>query len=222
MTLQARKRIMRRRYATITRFTKRLIIRLVILAMIFKAITLMASVTLAQEQKPTATPTLDKYLFIDILNITPSPALSPVPEEGKPCTVETPTPTEQPIIEQVAAAEATPELTPAPVLSNDDMIINQFGYPDAHIALRVSHAECPKHWWNYPYCVNNTPGVEYSVGLFQINMDAHAWRIPGNTWEEKSNWALQPYNNIWLAHQLYLESGWTIWGAYTNGSYLNY
>lgn len=222
MTLQARKRIMRRRYAAIGRFTKRLFIRVVILALIFKAVTLMVSVTLAQEPTPTTTPSLDKYFFIDILNITPSPALSPVPEEGKPCTVDTPTPTEEPVafIEQVAAAEITP--TPQPVLSNDDMIINQFGYPDAYTALRVSHAECPKHWWNYPYCVNNTPGVEYSVGLFQINMDAHSWRIPGYTWEEKYNWLLQPANNISLAHQLYLESGWTIWGAYTNGSYLNY
>jgi hypothetical protein len=67
--------------------------------------------------------------------------------------------------------------------------------------------------WVYP---------DASVGVFQINLNAHAWNIPGYTWEEKTAWLQNPYNNIWYAHQLYLQSGWWPWGAYTSGSYSSY
>jgi hypothetical protein len=67
--------------------------------------------------------------------------------------------------------------------------------------------------WVYP---------DASIGLFQINLNAHAGRVPGATWSEKVAWLENPYNNIGLAHQLYLESGWSIWGGWSSGAYWKY
>lgn len=92
-------------------------------------------------------------------------------------------------------------------------IYNTFG-TQGQIANAVAYAESSHN----PYAANWVY-PDASVGLFQINLYAHAWRIPGYTWSEKTAWLQNPWNNIWLAKQLYNESGWYIWGGFTSGAY---
>src|SRR4028119_153805 len=67
-----------------------------------------------------------------------------------------------------------------------------------------------------PDALNNTPGREYSVGLFQINMKAHGTRYG-------SKEALQnPLTNARAALAIYRLQGLRAWGAYTDGRYKKY
>jgi hypothetical protein len=49
------------------------------------------------------------------------------------------------------------------------------------------------------------------VGVFQINLTAHGWKIPGETRAEKITWLQDYKNNIDFAYQLWLNSGWSPW-----------
>jgi hypothetical protein len=137
----------------------------------------------------------------------------------------------------VARAE-TVEPTPTPTLTEREQIevvetptqkeIEQyvktiFG-SDARVAIAISHNECGPLRPEYPKCVLHSE-VEYSVGLFQINLYnskqwIHAGRIPGQTMEEKVEWLKNPFNNTLYAYWVFQNSGWNPWSAYTNGNYL--
>lgn len=78
--------------------------------------------------------------------------------------------------------------------------------------------------------INSSP-VEYSVGIFQINLAGaygHGWKVhwdkvPGETLQEKTDWLQIPKNNVDLAYRM--SKGGTDfdqWVAFTNGSYLNF
>jgi len=75
--------------------------------------------------------------------------------------------------------------------------------------------------------VDKTP-LEYSVGIFQINLAGaygHGWKVhwdkvQGETLEEKTAWLLVPKNNVDLAYTMSKGgTDWGQWSAYTNGSY---
>lgn len=96
--------------------------------------------------------------------------------------------------------------------------------PDFRTARAVSHNECNPLNAKYPACILHSD-VEYSVGLFQINLYnatqwIHAGRIPGKTMDEKVAWLKDPYNNILYAYWVFKTSGWHPWTAYTSGNYL--
>lgn len=95
---------------------------------------------------------------------------------------------------------------------------------DFRVARAISHNECNPANPKYPACVLHS-NVEYSVGLFQINLYnskqwIHAGRIPGETMGEKAEWLKDPFNNTLYAYWVFKKSGWNPWSAYTNGNYL--
>jgi hypothetical protein len=62
--------------------------------------------------------------------------------------------------------------------------------------------------------VNNRPGREYSVGLWQINLLAHR--------EYTAAQMQDPLQNARAALAIYRREGVTAWGSYTNGRYRSY
>jgi hypothetical protein len=69
---------------------------------------------------------------------------------------------------------------------------------------------------------------EYSVGIFQINIESeyakvHFDRVPGKTTEEKVSWLQDPYNNTLFAYWVYsTHENFEPWTSYTGGKYLAY
>lgn len=60
----------------------------------------------------------------------------------------------------------------------------------------------------------NSSGREYSVGLFQINLDAH----PEYSEADRRD----PVRNAQAALAIYNGQGFNAWGAYSNGSFRRY
>ena len=91
-------------------------------------------------------------------------------------------------------------------------------FPDVYkTAIAIAWAECGFN----PNCKNYT-ARETSVGLYQINLKAHWDKVPGNTFEEKEAYLLNPFNNVLVARVIYLESNWYPWSSFTNQSYLKF
>lgn len=76
--------------------------------------------------------------------------------------------------------------------------------------------------------INSSP-VEYSVGVFQINLargyglgeKVHWDKVQGSTLEEKTEWLQNWKNNIDLAHVMSNGgTNWGQWSAFSNSSYL--
>ena len=67
--------------------------------------------------------------------------------------------------------------------------------------------------------VNYNPPVEISTGLFQINLLAHAGKVPGKDLIEKGNWLKDYENNASVAREIYNSQSWQPWAGYTSGSY---
>lgn len=95
---------------------------------------------------------------------------------------------------------------------------------ESKVAIAVSRHECGPTNKDYPRCVNHSD-VEYSVGLFQINLYnkdhwVHASKVPGKTMDEKAEWLKDPMNNTLIANKIYKDwNNFNSWSAYTNGSY---
>ncbi len=89
---------------------------------------------------------------------------------------------------------------------------------------RVAFQEISKYAWNKIDAMNvsfcesrysrgalNHSSIERSLGLFQVNLKAHAQAIPGNTIAEKSKWLYTPANNVRFAYKLWSGYGWRPW-----------
>ena len=139
---------------------------------------------------------------------------------------------ESPIISPVSEyldikQEIEPTLTPERIATQKEIeayVKTIFG-KDARVAIAISHNECNPANARYPRCILHSD-VEYSVGLFQINLYnkdqwIHAGRIPGKSMDDKATWLKDPYNNTLYAYWVFQKSGWHPWSAYTNGNYLN-
>lgn len=106
----------------------------------------------------------------------------------------------------------------------EDYIRVIFG-KDADVAIAVSRHECSPKNPQYPGCIASSP-VEYSVGIFQINLKnathfIHAQKVPGKTMEEKIENLKDPFINTLIAKSIYSDqNGFGAWSAYTNHSYL--
>lgn len=142
--------------------------------------------------------------------------ITPVPSDG----VINPTPSIS------ITPSVLPTLTPEEEESKEDIedYVKKIFGPDSKVAIAVSHHECNPANAKYPECVLHS-GVEYSVGLFQINLYnkdqwIHAGRVPGKTMDEKIEWLKDPYNNTLYAYWVFKTSGWNPWTAYTSGNYL--
>ena len=69
----------------------------------------------------------------------------------------------------------------------------------------------------------NGKGADQSYGLMQINMLGDMGPERRAQFGLTSNEQLyDPQTNMNAAYQIYKQQGWGAWGAYTNGSYLNY
>lgn len=96
-------------------------------------------------------------------------------------------------------------------LSVETMIKKTFG-KDANMALAISHAENGTRQCDR-FHVNNDKSID--VGIFQIN-SVHM--VKGYTLKDLSDCK----KNIEIAHNLYLQQGWTPWTVYQNKSYLKF
>ena len=111
----------------------------------------------------------------------------------------------------LSARPAQPARTPAPapasVPYNGSKFISQAALLselrkyswDTNLAYRIAVCESSRN----VRALNNTPGREYSVGLFQINLRAH---------RNLSEQALyNPVENIRQAYDIYRRAGWNAW-----------
>jgi hypothetical protein len=72
-------------------------------------------------------------------------------------------------------------------------------------------------------CAKNKTGLDFSIGLYQVNLYAHAKKVPGTTWDEKEVWLCVPENNINFAKTIRESWGsWKAWGAFKNKTYQKY
>ena len=76
--------------------------------------------------------------------------------------------------------------------------ISKYGW-NANMAYSIAVCESSRN----VYALNNTPGREYSVGLFQINLHAHPHL------EEQALY--DPAENIRQAYSIYQSAGWNAW-----------
>lgn len=84
---------------------------------------------------------------------------------------------------------------------------------DTPIALATFMAESSLNPTAHNYCC---------YGIAQINLKAHWSKIPGSTKAEKIQSLYNVDTNLKIAWQIFKESGWSPWAAYTNGSYRKY
>lgn len=146
-------------------------------------------------------------------------------------------PLPEPSPSPASVVRVTPTPAPAEVLSRAEVwsgeglqeeieayIREVFG-DQGDIAVAVSRRECSPSNTAYPHCVLHTSD-EYSVGIFQINLYSergwiHAGKVPGETMEQKIEWAQDWRNNVRLAKEIHDGwQGWSAWSAYTNGAFL--
>jgi len=94
-------------------------------------------------------------------------------------------------------------------------LIAQYDW-DVNVAYAVMMAESEgdagaiNPEWHYDR--NHNPVCQGSIGLFQVAC-VH---------ESVPERLLDPAYNVQTAYELWQRSGWGIWGAYKNGSYLRY
>ena len=87
------------------------------------------------------------------------------------------------------------------------------------VAVAVAKAEC---WGLHQECRLVTER-EHSVSIWQINIKAHAAKIPGKTLEEKELWLVSDHRHATLiAKLIFDESGFWPWTAYKTGAYKKY
>lgn len=90
-----------------------------------------------------------------------------------------------------------------------------------NMAHAVQQVECSDRNPAYPKCINRNLPIEYSCGIFQINIKAHWNKIPvGKTYQEKCDYLNNPYNNILVAYKIFSDQGFQPWSGYTSGRYL--
>lgn len=92
-------------------------------------------------------------------------------------------------------------------------LINQYDW-DTDVAYAVMMAESGGD----PKEVNLNHGTaDYSIGLFQINLYGSL-----SDGRPPADWLKNPENNVDYAYKIYEDDGWTAWGAYTDGRYLEF
>lgn len=163
--------------------------------------------------------------FMYDLNITFNPSQSAASESVVINTTQKANPAESVrVVEQVSTPAAT--LTPTPTPTKEILdYINTIFRKDAKVAIAVMKNECNPQNKLFPTCHKTITSKEYSVGIFQINIQSatskvHYNRIPGETLEEKVEWLKDPFNNTLMAYWIFQNSGWYPWTAYTSGNYL--
>jgi len=102
-----------------------------------------------------------------------------------------------------------------------DYIRYKFG-DNYSVACMVAYGEGLRSNW-----INSSP-IEYSVGVFQINLadnygtgrKVHWDKVEGETLRAKADWLQVPRNNVDLAHTMSRGgTSWGAWSAFTNSSY---
>jgi len=102
----------------------------------------------------------------------------------------------------------------------EELIIKQFGAIDGRIFIAIQKFECNSDRKDYPKCTK-WDHIEKSCGVSQINLDAHASKVKGDTLQEKCVNLYDIEYNLEIAYEIY--EGWgsfNPWTAYKNGSYL--
>ena len=107
----------------------------------------------------------------------------------------------------------------------------KFGF-DAPIAWGIIRAESNRNWKSGELntrSIFKTP-YECSVGLFQINLAdghcdgkwIHAYKVRGDTIEDKIENLYSYKYNIDVAYQIYLRQGFVPWSTFADGRYKGY
>ena len=101
-----------------------------------------------------------------------------------------------------------------PVLTQSQLqqILRQAGWPEDLIPLMAAIGMAESS--GRTDALNNRPGREYSVGLWQINLLAHR--------EYTQPQMEDPVQNARAALAIYRREGLRAWGSYTDGRYRQY
>ena len=101
-----------------------------------------------------------------------------------------------------------------PVLTQSQLqqILRQAGWPEDLIPLMAAIGMAESS--GRTNALNNRPGREYSVGLWQINLLAHR--------EYTRPQMEDPVQNARAALAIYRREGLRAWGSYTDGRYRQY
>jgi hypothetical protein len=135
--------------------------------------------------------------------------ISPYVQANEP--VSTPLKTEQ--VNDTAKLEIeTKEKLVEDVLAYIKTIFGREG----DMAIEVQSHECNPKRKDFPRCEKNDE-IEYSCGIFQINLRYHAARVKGETLEEKCENLKDPYYNTLVAYFIYSHTeNFCPWTWYKN------
>lgn len=142
--------------------------------------------------------------------------ISPYVQANEP--VSTPVKTEQ-LIDTAKLEIETKEKLVEDVMSYIKTIFGREG----KMAIEVQSHECNPLRKDFPRCEKNDE-IEYSCGLWQINLRYHAPKVPGDTLREKcdnlkNDWKLSTL----IAHKIYSDSkGFWPWTWFKKVGYLKY
>lgn len=142
--------------------------------------------------------------------------ISPCPATG--CSVQTETP-------EVIYIPVTPEPEVDTLNTDHNKIFEYvkaiFGR-DARVAIAIQANECNPGRADFPRC-KKIDNIEYSCGMWQINLDVHGPKVKGDTKAEKCENLLDPYYNTLVAYKIYKDWGsFNPWTAYKTGAYKNH
>lgn len=90
---------------------------------------------------------------------------------------------------------------------------------DWRIARAIQYDECNPKRKEYPDC-RKIDKIEYSCGMWQINLNAHSKKVKGKTFKEKCENLANPYYSTLIAHQIWTTSGCRAWTTCRTGQYL--
>lgn len=141
--------------------------------------------------------------------------LAPIMREEREASILSPV--GDPLVKEVYAAEVKSEKEKI-----EDFFREVFK-GDSDVAIAVCTAESGlipwkiNKWWD-----SDRKKGEWSVGLCQINIYAHAAKIPGKTYAEKESWLKDPVNNVMFAKIIHDDwKGFGAWTEYIHGGYRN-
>ena len=120
--------------------------------------------------------------------------------------------TEAPVTHEIDPLPPIPQVNNEPI--PEVKIVGNYGKAveiikkyDWNVQSATKIAQCES---NFRYDAKNEDG-ESSHGLFQINLDAHSNKIPGNNYTEKVAWLQNREDNVKSAYALYIDAGWRPW-----------
>jgi hypothetical protein len=141
------------------------------------------------------------FLFASVAHASPTPRMQNNPRTGKPIVTRGPLPLADEELRELLAGFSDVNkafrIAKRESNGNADIVVDTRGMTPAEL----------RAYWGKPAL------EELSVGLFQINVLAHASEIPGDTVDAKVAALKDPHMNVAVALAIVAKSGWAPWGG---------